>query len=248
MATEPAAEVTVEDWIMGVSFVQTTETIYRNPALWAEYEPIEAEMARISAELDRIIAPPTPSVGEESLGGRPGVANGAAAVPAGEESIGEAVTPPEVTALEVRFKELQQQAEEVAARYAGDTEVWHLRQLDQEREITPIVEEYQAQLPKEPRPLGTGATPAKLRAHDQRLQAYGKELAKIAFEVNLRCVAAATLKVVVAGEEKPAPSVEGLRALTTRPNGQKHFRQLVNAVERISTQEVEIPVPHREGS
>lgn len=244
MTTE-SAEVSVEDWIMGVSFVQTTETIYRNPALWAEYEPIAAELDRVSAELDKLLEPVSESSvggGESSLGDAP-----ASAHSQGEASLGEGTTP-EVQALQRRFAKLQRDAGEVSAKYEKDTEVWHLRQLDDEREVAPIVAEYQGMLPKEPRKLGTGATPAKLRAYDARLQAYGKELAKIALEVNLRCVALATLKVVVAGKEKPAPTVEQLRQLITRPNGQKHFRQLVSAVERISLQEVEIPVPHREGS
>ena len=243
MATEPA-EINVEDWISGVSYVQTTETIYRNPALWAEYEPLLEELQRVSAELDLLLTPaPEPDLGEAGLGDDAPPAR----VPAGEASLGEGVTP-DVAALQLRFEELQTQVADVQARYASDTEVWHLRQLDAELEVAPIVKEYEGQVPPEPRPLGKGSTPAKLRAYDARLRKYGEELAAIALEVNLRCLSLATLKVVVAGEEKPAPSVEGLRKLRTRPNGLRHFRQLVTALERISLQEVEIAAPHRSGS
>lgn len=239
MVTE-TPQVEIEDWINGVSFVQTTETIYRNPALWAEYEPILKELETLSAQLDSVVKPQESSLDEMSLGdGGP--------ASSGEASLGEGTTP-EVQALERRFAELQVQADEVYARYAADTEVWHLRQLDQVDDVAPIVQQFQGQVPAEPRPLGTGATPAKLRAYDLRLQKYGTALAEMALEVNLRCLALATMKVVVAGEEKPAPSVEGLRALRTRPGGSRHFRQLVSAVERISLREVEIAAPHRAGS
>lgn len=242
MATEPA-EINVEDWISGVSYVQTTETIYRNPALWAEYEPLMEELQRVSTELDQLLTPASePDLGEAGLGD-----DAPASASAGEASLGEGVTP-DVAALQLRFAQLQAEVAKVEARYKGDTEVWHLRQLDAELEVAPIVKEYEGQVPAEPRPLGTGSTPAKLRAYDARLRKYGEELAAIALEVNLRCLALATLKVVVAGEEKPAPSIEGLRKLRTRPNGLRHFRQLISALERISLQEVEIAAPHRSGS
>lgn len=244
----------VEDWIGGVSFVQTTETIYRNPALWAEYEPILNEMTALGEQLDEIMAasqvdsPDTEESlggGDETLGARP------VASPVGEESLGEEPQDsPDVASIKARFAELKRQADEVLARYEGDTEVWHFRALDREDEITPITEELQVAeaVKREPRPVGTGATPQKIAAYRRKYEAWDAEMKALSLEVNLRCVALACLKVVVAGEEKPAPSVEGLRRLLTRPRGKAHFRQLVEAVERISLKEVEFAAPHREGS
>lgn len=243
-----AEDPNVEDWINGVSFVQTTETIYRNPALWAEYEPILNEMKTLGEQLDELLAPaPEAGDAEESLGGGDETLGGPAPVPVGEESLGEELADsPDVASIKARYAELQRQADEVLKRYEGDTEVWHFRALDQAEEITPIVQE--VGVPDKPRPLGQGASPQKRAAWVRKQEAWVKEMEAAALEVNLRCVALACLKVVVVGEEKPAPSVEGLRKLLARPRGKAHFRQLVDAVERISLKEVEFAAPHRQGS
>ncbi len=242
-----AEDPNVEDWINGVSFVQTTETIYRNPALWAEYEPLLQEMEQLGQQLDELAAQQREGqgddAGEESLGGEPGPV----AAPVGEESLGEELAEdPDTAAIHRRFTELKAEADAVQERYAADCEVWHLRALDREEEITPIVTE--VGVPTAPRPLGKGASPQKRTAWMKRMRTFEDEMRVTADEVNVRCIALATLKVVVAGEEKPAPSADGVRALLKRPGGKKHFRQLVGAVERISLKEVEFAAPHRPGA
>lgn len=240
----------VEAWIGGVSFVQTTETIYRNNAIWAEYEPILAEIERLQLRLEELTTPaPAATDSEESLGGEPGPL-AAPLGPVGEESLGEArVKDADLSALEARLRELQAEADAVAARYADDVEVWHFRALDPETEIQVFIAEVAPDgIPDEPRPLGTGSSPQKRAAWKRRYEAWLAEMARIGLEVNLRSVNRACLKVIVAGEEMPPPSVEGLRALMERPYGKRHFAQLVAAVERVTTQEVEFPAPHRSGS
>ncbi len=237
-------DIGVDDWIDGATFIQVKVDIHRNPALWADLAPLYAQIDAAEQRVAALrgAAARTATDDESSLGERAGTPT----APAGEESLGEAThVPATVAGAQADLDELVQRAEELYARFDADKETWTLRGLDTD-EVQAITDAVRAD-------LGHGAAPVRraketAKKYAERVQAWQQGLAGVKDEVDVRAVQAAVVKVVVAGVEKPAPSVDGIRRLRQRPHGERHFRELVTALEAVTLQEVAIPAPHRRGA
>jgi hypothetical protein len=231
-------DIDVEDWIDGVSFTQVKVEFHRNPALYAELRPMydrieaaEAELADITAREER----PTPQT-DELLNEEP------PAPVVADELLSEAThASPTLAAAQENLEHLYAQAEELYARYDSDKEIWTLRalELDEIKEITAAVGVPDVELKPPPK----NAAKKTRDRYVQRFNEHAAAVQEFKHEVDLRCVQAAVLRVAVAGEEKPPPTLEGLRRLERRPGGKQHLQELVGALQAISLQEVEIPAP-----
>lgn len=247
MATKfESKDVDVEDWIdKGVSYLQAEVTIYRNPAIYAKYAPLLESIQALEAERAKILGPQTKrkSSREESLGD-----DVPTTLPKGEETLGEgnALLQEINDALEAKHTE----AKALWEAYSANTEVWTLRRLDEveieEERVTMAAEG--RELPTPPPDLPARASNQMKTAHAKKLEKFLKDINDYAEELNLRCLARGALSVVVQGQEKPVPSLEGFRKLSTRPGGKKHIGELVQALENLSIEDVNIMAPHREGA
>lgn len=229
----------LEDWIdEGVSFLQANVTLYRNPAIYAEYQPLVEQIRVLEAELAPVAKPKKESaLGEEALGDQVRAAQA-------EESLGEDSLTGEIR---TRLEELYAKAEELWKQYSDNSEVWTLRRLDPS-EVKEIQKGMEMPLPEAPNKISDKASNQMKSAHAKKFETFLLSMVEYTDELNLRCLAAAVLKVVVKGEEKPAPSLDGLRRLKKRPGGQAHIRELVEALESLTTEGVDIMAPHRSGA
>lgn len=233
-------ETPIEDWIdKGVSFLQANVTIYRNPALYAEYQPLIEQIKALETELAPKKAKPKreSSLGDEALGDE-------AEVPAGEESLGEDDLTLEIKS---RLDELYVKAEDLWKRYSEDAEVWTLRRLD-EPEVQEVQKGMELPLPTQPKTPGANPSKQMQTAYVRKMEAFLKDLKAYTDEFNLRCLAIGVMGVVVQGEPKPAPSLEALRRLKARPGGLNHVHELVEALESLTQEGVNIIAPHRSGA
>ena len=229
----------VEDWIEeGVSFLQANVTIYRNPSIYAQYQPVLEQIRSLEAELAPAAKPKKEaSLGEEALGDPVKAAQG-------EESLGEDDLTIEMRA---RLEELYAEAERLWKIYSDDVEVWTLRRLD-ETEVQEIQKGMDLPMPKAPNQVSEKASNQMKAAYLKKFEAFVVAMKEYSDELNIRCVAKAVLKVVVKGEEKPAPSLDGLRRVKARPGGEAHVRELVEALENLTSEGVNIMAPHRPGA
>ncbi|MCZ2261587.1 hypothetical protein [Isoptericola sp. QY 916] len=242
MDTTECVDVAVEDWIDGVSYVQTKVTIYRDPAMYAEYEPLLEKIDEADALVAELEAEHAPEKSDDSALGE----DGAASTFGAESSLGETEQVPKALAdARARRDELIAEAEALYARYEANREVWHIRALDQD-EIRELADD--VGIPETPDPLRSGATAAQQKAYTRRVEKHIEDLRKAKEEVDLRGLARAVQSVEVAGETKAAPSLDGLRRVKSRPGGRRHIRDLTSALERITLQEVQIAAPHRAGA
>lgn len=226
----------IEDWIdEGVSFLQAKVTIYRNPAIYAQYQPVLDQIRALEKELapKKVRQKADASLDEESLGGAPS-----------EPSLGD----DELTfEMRQRLEELYSEAERLWEEYSKDVEVWTLRRID-EQEVKDIQKEMDLPLPSAPAKIKGGASPSAQKAYAKKFEKFIEEMKEYTEELNIRCLAVAVLGVTVKGEEKPSPSLDGLRRLKARPGGVTHFRELVSALESLTTEGVNIMAPHRSGA
>lgn len=243
MSTEYELNQTpIEDWIEeGVSFLQANVTLYRNPSIYAEYQPLLEQIKSLEAELAPKKAKPKR---ESSLGDDESLGDDAPV--AGEESLGDEED--ELTvAMRARLEELYGTAEVLWKKYSEDIEVWTLRRLD-EQEVQAVQKEMDLPMPTQPGKPGTKPSKTMQAAYVRKFEAFIQAMKEYTDDLNLRCLQIAVLKVVVKGEEKPAPSLDGLRRLKARPGGPTHVRELVAALESLSTEGVTIMAPHRSGA
>lgn len=226
-------DIDVEDWIDGVSYTQARVTIHRNPALYAQYEPLLAKIEAAEAEVAEYTQERDDDGDDEALGDAAGAA--------GEQSLGD----PGAKAARDRLDALHSEAEALVKRYEDDVEVWHLRALDRD-EIAEVLERHPRPVqPKRP----TEKAAAKTKdAYRQRIIDWTKEASAAQHEANLDMLALAVMHVEVKGVEKPAPSLEGIRRVAKRPHGSRHIDELMSALNSITSQEVEISAPHRAGA
>ncbi|MHA7132537.1 hypothetical protein [Oerskovia turbata] len=233
-------DIDVEDWIDGTTFTQAKVEIHRNPALYADLKPLYDQIAAAEDDLARLtarIAQAQRTSDESSLGEEAATP----VVPAGEGALGdEAAEPETVTIARAHLDALYEQAEALYARYDADKETWTLRAMEP-AEIQAATADLT--VPGEPTKPPKNANPRTQTAYKQRLDAWYKAMAEYTHESKLRIVQAAVVQVDVAGSLKPAPSLEGMRRLATRPGGKKHFDELVLALEAITLQDVVIPAP-----
>jgi len=246
MDTTDRVDVAVEDWIDGVSYVQTKVTIFRDPAMYAEYEPLLEKIDEADALVAELEAEHAPEKPDDATLGDGAALGGEAAASGAESSLGETEQVPQALAdARARLAELVGEAEELYARYEANREVWHIRALDQD-EIREIADE--VGIPETPDPLRSGATAAQQKAYMRRVEKHVEDIRKAKEEIDLRGLARAVQSVEVAGEAKPAPSLDGLRRVKARPGGRRHIRDLTAALERITLEEVQIAAPHRAGA
>ena len=240
MSTEyELTDTPLEDWIEeGVSFLQANVTLYRNPAIYAQYQPVLDQIRALEAELAPVAKPKKEaSLGEESLGDQ---------VRAARED--EALSEDGLTGeMRKRLEELYTEAERLWKQYTDDSEVWTLRRLD-ESEVQAVQKEIDLPLPVAPNKPGAKPSNQMQAAYVKKFEAFILAMKEYTDELNLRCLALSVMKVVVKGEEKPAPSLEGLRRLKARPGGQPHIRELVAALESLTAEGVNIMAPHRPGA
>ena len=226
----------IEDWIEeGVSFLQANVTLYRNPSIYAEYQPLVDQIQALEKELapKKAKAKRDAGLDEESLGDAPT-----------EDSLGDDDL---TVAMRARLEELYGKAEVLWAKYAEDTEVWTLRRLD-EHEVQEVQKGMELPLPTAPGKPGAKPSKQMQSAYVKKFQAFIEEMTEYTQELNIRCLSLAVLKVVVKGEEKPPPSLDGLRRLKARPGGEKHIRELIAALESLAQEGVNIMAPHRSGT
>lgn len=248
MATKfESKDVDVEDWIdQGVSYLQAEVTIYRNPALYSKYAPLLESIKILEAERAKILGPQKKRKGaaEDSLGDE----DLEPTVPRGEESLGESNAL--LQEIETELQKKRQEAERLWEEYSQNTEVWTLRRLDEaevEEERQAMIEEGFV-MPEQPRPAGNKPSAQAKHAMVKKMEKFLADVSVFAQELNLRCLSRAVLSVVVQGEEKTVPGLEGFRKLKARPGGEKHIHELVQALESLSLEDVAIMAPHREGA
>lgn len=246
MATEfKTHETPVDDWIdNGVSFLQADVTIHRNPAIYAEYGPLLDSIRNLEAERVQMIGPRKRRKvqADESLADDDIIDT--AKQEAEEASLAD--ENPLLAEINAAIEERYARAQELWAKYSEDTEVWTFRRLDEHE----VVEEREAlgPVPEEPRAPSKNSKPQAHTAYRKRFETFLKSMGEYAAELNLRCVARAAIKVVVKGEEKTVPDLEGFRRLKARPGGQSHIVEMVTALEGLSGEDVSIMAPHREGA
>lgn len=244
-----AVDVDVQDWIAGVSFLQSKVTIYRDPAIFAEYEPLLAKIEQLEAELEDLTAPDEPdepddvALAERTMSGEEPMSRARAE----DRALGEKpVEDPRIGQLRAELEPLYKRAKELYERYQNDTEVWTLRKLDQP-EIDALTADA-GEMPTEPDVPGKNAKPAARTLYRRRVEKYLQEMKVYTLEVNLRLLAAATLNVHVGGKDRGPVSLEQMRRVDQRPGGRGHTNALYEALDKIQSEGVEIIAPHRPGA
>lgn len=235
----PVDEIDVEDWIDGASFTQVRVPIHTDLALYAELAPAlarleaaEAALTAAQATTDAAAAPQPES----------GLDEPSTAAVRDEESLGD--ERPVSVAVEAAALELQAALDaynEVYARYDSAKEIWTLRALDED-EVKAIVARHP--MPPAPRPLGKGANKAAQARFLARLEQFTADIQPIKNAVNEECLALGVVSVEKNGRPVRTPTIEGIRRLRRRPNGERHFSKLVAELTTITANgEVAIPAP-----
>lgn len=240
-----ATDVDVEDWIGGVSFLQASHTIYRNPAMWADYQPVLDRIEVLEQEIDGLTAQDEDDVVEE----RPlaGEATLTTAAPTADRALGEKpVESPRVAELRAELEALTVQANEMWDKYQADVEVWRLRKLE-DAELVAIREEI-GDPPAEPRAPSKNAKPQSITVYTKKFDAWYKAMQDYTVRYNLHCVAKATLSVTVGGVNRGTVTVEQMERILARPGGKQHALELVMIVDQLSSEGVDIVAPHRSGA
>lgn len=239
-------DVSVEDWIGGVTFLQTQVTLYRNPAIYAEYKPLLEQIAAAEQELAILTAPEEgDGTDERPLSGAD--AEAPMSAPKGDRALGEKpAEPARVAELRAEVDALYARAEELYAAYEKDVEVWTLRKLS-EKEIDDIRVELGG-VPEEPRKPGPKAKPQSRTAYATKVDRWLKDMKAFADEVNLRAIAAAVVTVVVNGKTVPNPTLDDMRRIASMPARAGHVDALVAALSELTVEGVGISAPHRSGA
>lgn len=242
--TFEATDVDVEDWIGGVSFLQASHTIYRNPGMWAEYQPVLDRIDALEHEIDELTAQDEPDDGvvDRSMAGEEPLASSQA--PAGDRALGDKpVELPRVAELRAERDGLVVRANEMWEQYESDVEVWRLRKLE-ESELVAIKDEL-GEPPAEPGRPSKNPKPQAVTAYTRRFDAWLRNMAEYGKRYNLRCVARATLSVTVGGVDRGTVTVEQMERILARPGGEQHVTELVAVLEQLRMEGVDIVAPHR---
>lgn len=237
-------DVDPDDWITGTSYTECRVNIYRNPAIWAEIQPLYQQIQAAEQTVVDLEAAATPPQQEQTDESSLAEAAAPIAVPAGEESLGDVAVVESETLAAARgeLDRLIAIAEEAYARYEADTEVWTLRALDED-EMRECIRLAGIEQPVEPMRFSRDASKATRRKYFAAADTYAREMKAWAEAVNILCIQKACRGVVVAGVEKPTPSVESMQLLAKRPGGTMHIKRLSDALASISAREVEIAAP-----
>lgn len=241
-----AVDIDVEDWISGTSYLQAKHTIYRNPAMYAEYQPILARMEGLQQEISDLTAEDEPAAGDDRpLAGEESLT--AASAPTADRALGEAPTEaPRLVEARAELERLTVKANGMWEQYAADVEVWQLRKLEQPE--AEAIKDEMGEPPAEPRGLTKGAKPQAVTAYTKRFDAWVKAMQDYVERYNVRCVAAATMSVTVQGTDRGGVTVEQVERILGRPGGKQHVAELNAVVEQLSFEGVDIVAPHRSGA
>lgn len=239
-----AVDVDVEDWIGGTSFLQADHTIYRNPAMWREYQPVLDKIDELEQQIEDLTAPDEDAVtperalsGEESL----------TPAPVGDRALGEApAEAPRVAELRAERDKLVTQANEMYEQYAADVEVWRLRKLEEDEMVA--LREAIGEPPTEPNPPSKNARPQAITLYTRRYDAHLRAMADYVVKYNVRAVVAATLGVTVRGVDRGTVTVDQVERMLTRPGGKQHVTELYDVIEKLSLEGVDMVAPHRPGA
>lgn len=239
-----ATDVDVEDWIGGVSFLQASHTIYRNPAMWADYQPLLGRIEALEGELEDLTAQDEPDVvTEQALSGEETLT----VVPTADRALGEKpVESPRAAEARAELEKLTAQANDMWEAYSSDVEVWRLRKVE-DVEAAAIVAEI-GDPPVEPAAPSKNAKPQTVTAYKRKFDEWHKAMQTYAVRYNLHVVATATMSVTVAGVDRGKVTVEQMERLLARPGGKQHVTELVAVVEQLSVEGVDIVAPHRSGA
>lgn len=236
MSSIEDTDVSIEDWIDGATFTQVKVDIYRNPALWADLQPLYALIEAAEARLDEAQRRARPAAPDATLAG-----TDAPSEPVGEAALGApAEVPASVVAAQDDLDRLTQEAKDLYARYDQDKETWVVRGLDP-AEAREVLAEHDMPSTTAPR----RRPDEDEEAFRQRSTQYVDAVNAYKMAIDEAALARAVVEVIVAGEHKPPPSVAGLRRLRARPHGMRHWARLVEAMEALTRGEVVIPAPHR---
>lgn len=240
-----AVDIDVEDWIGGTSFLQAKHTIYRNPAMYAEYQPILARIDELQQEIADLTAEDEPDViSDRALGD---AEESLVVVPAGDRALGEKpVEDPRLAEARAELERLTVKANEMWEQYAADVEVWQLRKLE-ESELVAIKDEI-GEPPAEPRGLSKNAKPQAVTAYTKRFDAWYLAMQNYTTRYNLHCIAKATVRVTVQGANRGTVTPAQMERLHERPGGRQHVLELIAVLEQLSTEGVDIVAPHRAGA
>lgn len=238
MATEFKSEdADLESWIDdGVSFLQAEVKIYRNPAIFAKYQPIMDRIRILEDQLKPKKEKRERSLDEESVGG-----DQAAAFT--DESLGDSLKSEVEQAIDKAYAE----AEKLWAEYSEDCEVWTLRRLNEE-EVTEEREKL-GDLPEPPGKISTTKASQKMREKwAEEMAEWAEAMDTYNNELHTICLSKAVISVNVKGKVLKGVSVDGIRRLKKRPGGDQHFKELREAMNALTLEGVSIMAPHRDGA
>ena len=239
-----AADVEIDDWISGTSFLQAKHTIYRNPAMFAEYQPVLNRIDVLEQEIDALTAPDEDDVVEErALDGEAAMAP----APSVDRALGEKpVESPRVAKLRAELDKLTAKANEMWEQYSSDVEVWQLRKLEDAEAAA--IKDVVGEPPAEPNPPSKNAKPQAITAYTKRYDVWVKAMQAYVVRYNLHAIATATVNVTVAGVDRGKVTVEQMERLLARPGGRDHVTEIVDVIEKLSFEGVDIVAPHRSGA
>lgn len=242
MATEFKSEdADIESWIDdGVSFLQAEVKLYRDPGMFAKYQPLMQEIQILEKELKPVRDKKERTLDEESLGGEQ-------AATFTDESLGDETKSEVVQALE----DARAEAQKLYDEYAANTEVWVIRRLNTE-EVQELKDQI-GDLPEQPpKPSSTKMSQADQRKALAKMQEWSKAVGEYKTELDTLCLqrAVVSITVTVKGKEKTVEgiSLDGINRLKKRPGGDAHFQELVEAMAALSTEGVSIMAPHSPGA
>lgn len=242
MATEFKSEdADLESWIDdGVSFLQAEVKIYRDPGMFAKYQPLMQEIQILERELKPVRDKKERTLDEESLGGEQ-------AATFTDESLGDETKSEVVQALE----DARAEAQKLYDEYAANTEVWVIRRLNVE-EVQALKDQI-GDLPDQPqKPSSTKMSQADQRKALAKMQEWSKAVGEYKRELDTLCLqrAVVSITVNVKGTEKIVEgiSLDGIERLKKRAGGDAHFQELVEAMTALSTEGVSIMAPHSPGA
>ena len=135
--------------------------------------------------------------------------------------------------------------EDLYQRWEASKAVWTVRALS-DQEVQDIYSAHQ--VPKTPAAPPEDAPAEAKRAHQGALELHLRTLKKLVDERNLAYVAAAVTRVEAAKGATTHVTVEQLRKMRARPHGASDITRLLEAVNRVTQGDVEVPRPTSPGS
>ena len=137
------------------------------------------------------------------------------------------------------------QMEDLYRRWEASKAVWTVRALADE-EVEAIWASHP--VPKAPAAPPDDAPAEAKRAHQGALDLHLRTVKHLVTERNLAYIAAAVTRVETSGGAVDAVTVDQLRKMRSRPHGAQDVTRLLEAVNRVTQGDVEVPRPTLPGS